>query len=221
MKPLKIIAIVAEAVVVCSLAISSYNAAFGGRDGINWMAAAPLLTVVALESLRIPTALNLIKAGPITILMSLALIVGLSVITMEAASIGFENLIFERTRPVVEAERDLEKVMIGQRTIDKEAKRPGGQDQTSNQADSGRRRGQHREGTSATKSRSYRWWLRTGFARGLSARASSAPSGSQVHPQLSRPRTTRARGNREAQKAHSCKSFKDRHRTKWRTPSRC
>ena len=121
MKPLKIIAIVAEAVVVCTLAISSYNAAFGGRDGINWMAAAPLLTVVALESLRIPTALNLIKAGPITILMSLALIVGLSVITMEAASIGFENLIFERTRPVVEAERDLEKVMIGQRTIDKNA----------------------------------------------------------------------------------------------------
>ena len=122
MKPLKIIAIVAEAVVVCTLAISSYNAAFGGRDGINWMAAAPLLTVVALESLRIPTALNLIKAGPITILMSLALIVGLSVITMEAASIGFENLIFERTRPVVEAERDLEKVMILQRTIDKDAK---------------------------------------------------------------------------------------------------
>ena len=121
MKPLKVIAIVAEAVVVCTLAISSYNAAFGGRDGINWMAAAPLLTVVALESLRIPTALNLIKAGPITILMSLALIVGLSVITMEAASIGFENLIFERTRPVVEAERDLEKVMIGQRTINKSA----------------------------------------------------------------------------------------------------
>ena len=40
---------------------------------------------------------------------------------MEAASIGFENLIFERTRPVVEAEPDLEKVMIGQRTIDKDA----------------------------------------------------------------------------------------------------
>ena len=76
MKPLKVIAIVAEAVVVCTLAVSSYNAAFGGRDGINWMAAAPLLTVVALESLRIPTALNLIKAGPITILMSLALILG-------------------------------------------------------------------------------------------------------------------------------------------------
>jgi hypothetical protein len=121
MKPLKIIAIVAEAVVVCTLAISSYNAAFGGRDGINWMAAAPLLTVVALETLRIPTALNLIKAGPITILMSLALILGLSVITMEAASIGFENLIFERTRPVVEAEAALEKVMIGQRTINKDA----------------------------------------------------------------------------------------------------
>jgi hypothetical protein len=48
MKPLKIIAIAAEAAVVCTLAISSYNAAFGGRDGINWMAAAPLLTVVAL-----------------------------------------------------------------------------------------------------------------------------------------------------------------------------
>ena len=120
MKPLKIIAIVAEAVVVCTLAVSSYNAAFGGRDGINWMAAAPLLTVVALESLRIPTALNLIKAGA-SDPHEPALIVGLSVITMEAASIGFENLIFERTRPVVEAERDLEKVMIGQRTIDKNA----------------------------------------------------------------------------------------------------
>jgi hypothetical protein len=122
MKPLKVIAIVAEMVVVCSLAVSSYNAAFGGRDGVHWMAGAPLLTVMALEALRIPTALNLIKSGPVTIFMSLALILGLSVITMEAASIGFENLIFERTRPVVEAEAALEKVMIGQRTINKDAK---------------------------------------------------------------------------------------------------
>ena len=121
MKPLKIIAISAEAVVITMLAISSYNVAFGGRDGINWMAGAPIIAVVALECLRIPTALNLVKAGVFTMLMSFALIAGLSVITMEAASIGFENLIFERTRPVVEAERDLEKVMIGQRTIDKNA----------------------------------------------------------------------------------------------------
>ena len=121
MKPLKIIAISAEAVVIAMLAISSYNVAFGGRDGINWMAGAPIIAVVALECLRIPTALNLVKAGVFTMLMSFALIAGLSVITMEAASIGFENLIFERTRPVVEAERDLEKVMIGQRTIDKNA----------------------------------------------------------------------------------------------------
>jgi len=122
MKPLKIIAIGAEAVVITMLAISSYNVAFGGRDGINWMAGAPIIAVVALECLRIPTALNLVKAGVFTMLMSFALIAGLSVITMEAASIGFENLIFERTRPVVEAERDLEKVMILQRTIDKDAK---------------------------------------------------------------------------------------------------
>ena len=43
------------------------------------------------QCLRIPTAFNLIKAGPLTILMSLALILGISVVTMEAATIGFET----------------------------------------------------------------------------------------------------------------------------------
>ena len=155
MKPLKVIAIVAEMVVVCSLAVSSYNAAFGGRDGVHWMAGAPLLTVMALEALRIPTALNLIKSGPVTIFMSLALILGLSVITMEAASIGFENLIFERTRPVVEAEAALEKVMIGQRTINKRRQGPRGRNKPLE-----RRGWTPRELTariSATKSRSCRW----------------------------------------------------------------
>jgi hypothetical protein len=118
MKMLKVWAIGAEIVVVSSLAVASYNIAFAGKDGLNWMCAAPLATILALETLRIPTALNLITAGPITIAMSLALILGLSLITMEGASVSFETLIFERTRPVIEAERDLEKIMIGQKTID-------------------------------------------------------------------------------------------------------
>jgi hypothetical protein len=122
MKPLKLFAIGAEVVVISTLAIASYNVAFGGKDGISWMAAAPLATIVALESLRIPTAFNLVKAGVITAALSVALICGLSLITMEAASVSFETLIFERTRPVVEAERDLQKIMIGQKTIDANAK---------------------------------------------------------------------------------------------------
>jgi hypothetical protein len=122
MKPLKLFAIGAELVVVSTLAIASYNVAFGGKDTVNWMAAAPLATIVALESLRIPVALNLVKAGFFTVVLSVALVLGLSVVTMEAASVAFETLIFERTRPVVEAERDLEKIMVGQKTIDANAK---------------------------------------------------------------------------------------------------
>lgn len=121
MKPLKLFAIGAEVVVISTLALSSYNVAFGGASSLHWLAGAPILTVVALEALRIPTALNLVKANLLTFVLSVALIGGLSIITMEAASLAFENLIFERTRPVVEAERDLEKILIGQRTIDKNA----------------------------------------------------------------------------------------------------
>ena len=80
-----------EVVVIGAITLASWNVAFGGKDGINWLAGAPLIAVMALECLRIPTAFNLIKAGPLTILMSLALILGISVVTMEAATIGFEN----------------------------------------------------------------------------------------------------------------------------------
>jgi hypothetical protein len=111
-----------EVVVIGALSLASWQAAFGGHDGVNWLVGAPLIAVMALEALRIPTAFNLIKAGPITVIMSLAMIIGISVITMEAGTISFENLIFERTRPVAEAERDLDKIMIEQTTIDRDAK---------------------------------------------------------------------------------------------------
>ena len=122
MKPLKAFAIGAEIVIVASLTIGSYNAALAGKDGLNWMAAAPLAIVLALETLRIPTALNLIRANIFTMLLSVALIIGLSLITMESASVSFESLIYARALPVASAERDLEKIMIGQRDIDKDAK---------------------------------------------------------------------------------------------------
>ena len=111
MKPMKIFAIVAETTVITTLAVSSYHIAFGGAGRLgDWLAGAPILTVVALESLRLPIAFALPKARLLGLVLSGTMLAGLSVITMEAASIAFENLIFERTRPVVEAERDLEKV---------------------------------------------------------------------------------------------------------------
>jgi len=56
MKPMKIFAVVAETTVITTLAVSSYHIAFGGavRWG-DWLAGAPILTVVALESLRLPS----------------------------------------------------------------------------------------------------------------------------------------------------------------------
>ena len=100
-----------------TLALSSYNVAFGGVHGVNWMAGAPIATVIALESLRVPTALHIMKAGLLGKVMSAALIVGISVITMEAASLAFENLIFERTRPVAEAELSLKKAEDNQASL--------------------------------------------------------------------------------------------------------
>jgi hypothetical protein len=110
-------AIGAEVTVVSTLALSSYNVAFGGAHGVNWMAGAPIATVIALESLRVPTALHIMKAGLLGKVMSAALIVGISVITMEAASLAFENLIFERTRPVAEAELSLKKAEDNQGSL--------------------------------------------------------------------------------------------------------
>ena len=40
------------------------------------------------------------------------MLAGLSIVTGEAASLAFENLIFERAKPVAEAERDLAKAEI-------------------------------------------------------------------------------------------------------------
>jgi hypothetical protein len=109
---LKSFAIGAEVTVISTLAVSSYNVAFSGHEA-DWLAGAPLLTVCALESLRLPIAFRLARMRLTGLVCSAALLAGLSVITGEAASIGFENLIFQRSRPVVEAERDLARAEIG------------------------------------------------------------------------------------------------------------
>ena len=119
MKPLKIFAIGAEATVITTLAVSSYHIAFGGAPGWgDWLAGAPIVTVVALESLRLPIAFNLAKSRLLGLLMSGAMLAGLSVITTESASIAFANLIDQRSRPVIEAEAELKKVQIGHGTLD-------------------------------------------------------------------------------------------------------
>jgi hypothetical protein len=119
MKPLKVFAVGAEMTVIATLAASSYHVAFSGASSMSdWLAGAPILTVVALETLRLPIAFNMAKSRLPGFLLSVVLIGGLSVITGEAASLAFENLIFQRTRSVVEAERDLAKVNISRHTLD-------------------------------------------------------------------------------------------------------
>ena len=108
----KVAAIGAEVAVVSTLAISSYHIAFSGPSP-DWLAGAPILTVVALESLRLPLAFHLPRMRLMGLACGVAMLAGLSVITGEAASLAFENLIFQRTRPVVEAERDLTQAQIG------------------------------------------------------------------------------------------------------------
>jgi hypothetical protein len=111
MKPLKVFAIGAEATVVSTLAVASYHVAFAGTgSSSDWLAGVPILTVVALESLRLPVAFNLCRSKLPGFLLGCSLLAGLTVVTGEAAMVGFENLIFQRTRPVAEAERDLKKV---------------------------------------------------------------------------------------------------------------
>jgi hypothetical protein len=119
MKPMKIFAVVAETTVITTLAVSSYHIAFGGAVGWgDWLAGAPILTVVALESLRLPIAFALPKARLLGLVLSGTMLAGLSIITSEAASIAFENLIFQRSRPVIEAEAELKKVSISHDTLD-------------------------------------------------------------------------------------------------------
>jgi hypothetical protein len=122
MNALKVAAIGAEAVVVSTLAISSYHIAFSGTSS-DWLAGAPIITVVALESMRLPLAFRLTRMKFMGKVCGVAMLAGLSVITGEAASIAFENLIFERTRPIVEAERDLVKATLDQRSLKTSADR--------------------------------------------------------------------------------------------------
>jgi hypothetical protein len=117
-RPLKLFAIGAETTVITTLAVSSYHIAFGGTiNAADWLAGAPILTVVALESLRLPLAFTLPRLRLGGMLMSTIMLAGLSVITAESASIAFANLIDQRSRPVMEAEAELKKVDIGSDTL--------------------------------------------------------------------------------------------------------
>ena len=122
MNTLKGFAIGAEAVVVATLAVSSWNVAFAGHSS-DWLAGAPLLTVVALEALRLPLAFRLPRLRLLGLACAVAMLAGLSVITGEAASLAFENLIFQRTHSVVEAERVLAKAEIDRGALKQAAER--------------------------------------------------------------------------------------------------
>jgi hypothetical protein len=58
MNALEVAAMGAEVAVVSTLAVSSYHIAFGGPNP-DWLAGAPIVTVVALETMRLPLALRL------------------------------------------------------------------------------------------------------------------------------------------------------------------
>ena len=122
MNALKIAAVGAEAAVVSTLAVSSFHIAFSGPSP-DWLAGAPILTVVALESMRLPLAFRLSKMRLAGAACAVAMLAGLSVVTGEAASLAFENLIFQRARPVVEAERDLAKAEIDRGALKQVAER--------------------------------------------------------------------------------------------------
>jgi hypothetical protein len=111
MNALKISVIAAEVAVVASLAVSSYSIAFSGHSS-DWGAAAPLAALVAIESMRLPLAFRLPRMRPLGLICGGAMLAGLSVITGEAASLGFTNLIYQRMRPVADAERDLARAQI-------------------------------------------------------------------------------------------------------------
>ena len=126
MKPLKIFSIVAEVTVIASIGAASAHAAFGGvpaGEAVDWLAGAPLLTVAALETLRLPVAFQLPKLRFFGLLLSTAMLAGLTVITGEAASIAFETLLDARARPVVEAETELKKIEISHDSLDTVAAR--------------------------------------------------------------------------------------------------
>ena len=122
MNLLQIAAICAEVVVVSTLAVSSWRIAFSGHEA-DWLAGAPLLTVVALESMRLPLAFRLPRMRLLGRACGVAMLTGLSVITGEAASLAYENLIFQRTRPVAEAEAALARVQIGRDALTAAASR--------------------------------------------------------------------------------------------------
>ena len=122
MNALKLAAIGAEVTVISTLAVSSWRIAFGG-GGSDWLAGVPLLTVVALESLRLPLAFRLPKMRLLGLLCGVTMLGGLSVVTGEAASLAFENLIFQRIRPVAEAERILARAEIDRGALKQAADR--------------------------------------------------------------------------------------------------
>ena len=170
MNPLKISVIGAEIAVVTSLAVSSYSIAFSGRSS-DWGAAAPLVALTAIESMRLPLAFRLPRMRLTGLVCGGAMLAGLSVITGEAAVLGVHNLIFQRTRPVAEAERDLARAQISR---DAQFGVARGRRKSPGSRPTSKRRA--RIGRVSTGRRSCRRRRRAGRAQAGTARGTAAPA---------------------------------------------
>jgi hypothetical protein len=92
----------AEAVVISVCAVTAFR-----LSGGDWSVAAPLLTVAALETTRVPLSSYATRLKLLARLTAFAALAGIGVLTGEVMTLGFEMLIAGRVAAVTEARADL------------------------------------------------------------------------------------------------------------------
>jgi hypothetical protein len=99
---LKTVTFVVEGVVISTCAVAAYQIATA-HGGSVW-ACAPILTIAAMESLRVPVAMTIPKLKLMGKILATALLIGITPLTFEGMALAFEQFMHQRVVEVADAE---------------------------------------------------------------------------------------------------------------------
>jgi hypothetical protein len=89
-------------VVISTCALAAYQIATAHGGSIS--ACAPILTIAAMESLRVPVAMTIPKLKWLGKVLAVALLIGITPLTFEGMALAFEQFMHQRVVEVVDAE---------------------------------------------------------------------------------------------------------------------
>jgi hypothetical protein len=99
-----------EAVVISTCALAAYQIATA-HGGSIW-ACAPILTIAAMESLRVPVAMTIPKLKWMGRVVAIALLIGITPLTFEGMALAFEQFMHQRVVEVAAAQTKFDEAQV-------------------------------------------------------------------------------------------------------------